>query len=290
MMTATLFVNPTRGCGTKKADAFYAGAGMGSGGALSAWTWVLGNGVEPVSVRIPPRQPIVIDLVATLLEQELVVASDNYDRNSQEYRELRKRVPQTGLGDHVGASFYDPISFATETQLYGPSRRVSRRNAELIAILLRDLGPLPIMFTHSQIPVFSSDGAAEIFIHEMLNDVRPDRIPTWEYEKWTCYAMVDGRDSGSSHYLRQVLDILHLMGRPSFTLEHREKLSLYLDQVTFIEQPFGVSWITQISYTLPADGKLTDPSILEIPGIDILDLRETESDEEEISESPLGIG
>ena len=48
----------------------------------------------------------------------------------------------------------------------------------------------------------------------------------------------------------------------------------FFKNVSFVEQPFGLSWLTKVTYTLPDDVLETQDSIFDIPGINILDLAE----------------
>ena len=45
----------------------------------------------------------------------------------------------------------------------------------------------------------------------------------------------------------------------------------FFDSLTYTEQPFGLSWLTKISYTMPQEGE-PEEDIYEIPGLNIIDL------------------
>jgi len=110
-------INPPRGCGNKKANAFYAESGAGSpAGGLNLWTWMLDHGVSDSNslyVRFPPRQSIIMSPVFLLVTKSLhIIEADFATARSfplpvpngrvTEFSEMAKRIRTIGAGDHVG--------------------------------------------------------------------------------------------------------------------------------------------------------------------------------------------
>jgi len=277
--------NPNRKCGTKKENSFYLECAMGAGGALSSWTWLLSDGIdEVITIKLPPRSMTVINPIATIVEREIVLADESTDRyNSKDeksllYEHLRSKTRDLGIGDHVGSDNYSPHDFAEEVRNYGPSRKVSRLNAETYALILKKYGPFPIMFAHSNIPVFRDKHQRDkaIALGMGIDDRywHNEYVSTWRMLDWGQYVRKDQVD-GRNQYIVRFLEILDKVRTVRATPENQDayiQFNAFMKGVTFMEQPFGLSWITKISYTLPSSGILEDESILKIPGIKILDL------------------
>jgi hypothetical protein len=275
------FGNPKRGCGTKKKDAFYLEGGeLSRQGELWAGTWFLGSGLfddldtaRGCNITIPPRQMGVYNLPATIANGQLEIATGKFVPVDQEnvnvYNRLRgqKRLKRIGIFDHVGTSHYSPWSFADEIMQLGPSRRVTPEFALFVAALIRRIGPVPVLFTHSKMPVFEASEDRDAAIRSLGIDTEILHLdPTWMRVKFGMYSdMYNGHRS----YLIPVLKELALGTSVPMGIQ-------------FCEQPFVASWYTRVTYTLPDDGMIDDKiqEMYEQGLINVLNLDELEEVEE----------
>ncbi len=285
--------NPERGCGTKKNDAYYLEGDVGDDSPLWAWTWVLGDGLDHVisiaRYQIPTRGVVGINPAVTLLKECFVGDRDPIvlgigEKEGYEY--FLTKTKNAGSADHIGHQYYTPMSFAREVMQYGPSRRVPPQTAAFFANIFQRIGPFPMFFSHSQIPLFAGirqrDAIYEI-VDELLpkTDYQPWLNACWKYDEWGQYA-IKNQDAGHKHYLVHTLDILDFGARlksvrrePALN-EMWVRLRKMFGNVRFEEQIFGASWMTKVIYTLPLENKeaAAEKALAEIPGITILDLEE----------------
>jgi hypothetical protein len=297
--------NPKRGCGKKTNDACYAEGGEFSlDGMLLPWVWLLGDGVrDNIYMKIPPRQVVLVNPIATLTLRDLIGDGWPFEIPQEQeslFENLTKGIKKSrGLADHVGTRYYTPYSFARECEEHGPSRRVSKDMAKELAEIIFQEGPIPMLFTHGLMPVFRHE---EDRVHALtlveecyqadLNWKAFDYVlPTWMDERWGMYG---GCWGGGAHYLVPVLTTLSLMQSKWSEIKDVEAWQRFRKffenskHVRFVEQPFGMSWLCQISYTLDEDGK-ADPEMLDVPGLNIIDLDAVEEEQDEQTESaPLG--
>lgn len=276
--------DPPRKCGRKKPDSFYIEGSLVPGGSLHAWTWLLGNGVDDIlPVELPPRQMSLINPRACIASGEKVLADDEFvpidTADGELYIQLENSIKNVGIGDHVGKNNYSAYSFAKETAELGASRRVNRDIAELYARLIAQFGAVPIIFSHSRVPVFADKrhfkgvfGFCKTLWHH-IGERSWHGNACWRLPEWGMYArhdQYDGRNSAMTLILATV-DALdnNWNAHRAFPLwqEAKEKF----DNLMYQEQLFGGSWITQVTYTLP-DDKMINPAIWHIPGINILNL------------------
>lgn len=227
--------NPQRGCGTLKKGGYYLQSKSSPDGTLRAWTWLLGSGVlddagtskQPL-ITCPPRQMEVISLIASI-DAGLKI----YDAEKEELAALWKQygeLPHRVILDHVGKCHYPtPLEFAVETRMYGPSRRIPGHIARVVANRL----PIPVIFTHSVIPLASKHDINGFVMLHGLN-VGPVS-PTWD---WKGFGMtVAGKkDVGSDHW-------------QTFAWTFKDDLA----QFEKTETIFGASWITDVVYVTGAD-------------------------------------
>lgn len=299
--------NPARGCGHKRPGGFYAEGGeIGIGGALNAFTWLLGDGLahspHNIMTRIPPRQMVIGNTYAALLEGEFVDYLVPYEPRFEDTGrlvELKKRVPPFAIFDHVGSNHYSPFSFAEECMKYGPSRRIPPDIAKMLLLgpevkrkgkageaekgrkEQREGGmlPIPIIFTHSKMPVFKSQAQktevlelAECIIDGYESDKKYHGA-TWQKEDWGLYAKF--KDLGHDHYLPAILSIFHVLDNEWSRVKNSplwQQAKEVLGKVERVEQVFGASWICQVSYVLPKDNEPVHDFVNELDGLNILDL------------------
>lgn len=272
--------NPKRGCGTKKKGGFYLEGGeLDEGGTLYTATYFFGTGlledmdtVRGVNIHVPPRQMNIHNIPGTIANAQLEAATSKFvpvdTENWALYQHLKGgRVKRLGIIDHVGSSYYTPWTFSEETRMLGPSRRTTEDFAFTVAGLIQRFGPIPVLFTHSEMPVFETEVDREDALTAlMLEPSRKMLQATWF---WGDFGMYNGMNPGITHYMRHVLRAMN--NGETF------------DNVTTIEQPFVASWYTRVTYTLPEDGKVSDKiqQMYDAGLINVLNLDEIEEAEEE---------
>lgn len=258
----------SRGCGSAVPGGFYLSATRGAGGTLEPWTWILGAGVEggeQVYLNPPERMHTLFNLPYTLATLE-------HQTEAVEGVTLVSpldRLKPIALLDHVGKAFYDPYQFADEVERLLPNRRI----APELAAKLVPLCPIPIVFTHEQIPVVHNTLHRKILLEWALDVIKksmrftdsglysPDeyyKFPVWTNTKWGLKAKdADGKD----HWLVPVLQAINLVGGVKnipemiMTYPDAETEDDYMlsSEISWIEQPFGASWITRVTYVCKDD-------------------------------------
>jgi hypothetical protein len=165
--------------------------------------------------------------------------------------------------------------------------------AETIANIIARGGPIPMMFTHQLMPSFRDTAELSLALDHVSRMYDIDwsekyMQPTWTHDNWGTYARLN-QWNGFSHFFVPVLTAIEdLYGNDGDTDDEiRWEAHKFFRSIRYEEQPFGMSWLQRVSYTLPADG---DPNedILNLPGIHIIDLdsvseNETEEVEHETS-------
>jgi hypothetical protein len=156
--------NPARGCGSKQPDSYYLeGEEPGSdSGMFWSWTWFLGDGIEDFLIeKIPPRSVILANPAATIIEKSLVRGDYPYQPPEDKlgfYSMLASvQTADMSSADHVGKNNYTAWSFANEVNRLGPSRKVTKKMAKVFAEIFQKRGPFPMLFSHSQVPVFQNE-------------------------------------------------------------------------------------------------------------------------------------
>lgn len=296
--------DPERGCGRKQPDAFYIEGVSSSRGTLNPWTWVLGNGMDKtIPLQLPPRKTQVVNIPATMVLKQVVWPDKNIQMSTAQATLYDWLTPEgvkpIGIADHVGASNYTAAQFAQEAMAHGVSRRITPDLARTYGVALQAYGAVPILFTHSKVPVFRSmeerDLVCSMSFHFSESDVHIK--PTWEvqrwgelYGRWSAYSRdratgVEYYDGGRS-YLVHVLNTLDYVER--YAKKYTEKSETDEERIAafaglhYQEQAFGISWVNRLTYTLPTD-HMIDPNILDIPSITIVDL-DAEGGEEDDEE------
>lgn len=291
--------NPARGCGTKQHDAYYMEGDVGAGGALWAWTWFLGDGLDNyiwISPKdVPVRGTVVANPAACIIEQVFIKGEVPYEADlilKDYYRDMLTRTRHIGSADHVGSKYYSAWEFALETREYGPSRRITKKMAKVFAELFMKYGPFPMLFAH-KLPVFNSQSqrdhvleAVQACTTETINWQGKWFDACWEYGEWGQYAR-EGQDNGYRHFMVPVLQAIGEWERSmslvpdGYVDEHWARAKEQFKKLRYIEQVFGASWMTGITYTLPKEGdkdRAAEKAQEAIPGIEILDIDEHEKE------------
>lgn len=259
--------NPERGCGQLQQGGCYAQGTTSESGTLNAWTWCLGEGLiggANYNVTAPPRMMDFIRLPETL--QMFKALKEEIDLVFPALRRLKRFA----LLDHVGENNYTPHQFAMECRAFGASRRIP----EKIAAGIAKHTPIPIVFTHSQIPVVDADapigellklcGVPEIDIENRYYD------PVHTNDDW---GMTIRDWDGSSHWLTPLL--AHFAANSSKHLTQILPPPL-CDHVLFTEQIFGISWITRVVYVATGTETEDDLNKLLEQGIQPVQIEEEE--------------
>lgn len=283
----------SRGCGEMQEGAYYLGADKpGPGGSIWAWIWLFGDPPNLPMLYVPPRATLVRNVGATIMLAEHIDLSPRFIPEEDEkalYNQICASTRDIGVVDHVGKSFYTAFAFAEEVNAQGPSRRTTKETAKLVSELIMRHGPLPILFTHSQMPVFHDDAHIEEFI-ELISacyfeeeDV-PDwesvrRTPLWLDPDWGLYKRDLGQHPGHNHVGRHILEAIDIV-MSGLSEERRErpewlKVEEFVDGLILAEQMFGLSYLHKVIYTLPGGDVAAGAKVQEeIPGLELLDLRE----------------
>ena len=242
--------NPDRGCGNLVEGGFYLQATFSRQGDLLPVTWALGHNIyggQNLSMRVPPREDLLIDPEMTIDRCDLVhYTSGQAMRMAGEYlgsgqRQLQ-RLGDIALIDHVGMNNYTAWSFASEVMKFGPSRKIAPKMAKLIA----DSMPMRIFFT-ADIPIFKTAEQRDDYIRATGISLQ-DNVgyePTWKYDAWG--ARLDEYDDADT--------IPSKSGSWNYTipiLKHLDKEKEWLD-IQPIESVYFFSWITKVCYIVPSD-------------------------------------
>jgi len=248
-------VIPERGCGDVREGGFYASSTFRPGGRWGAWTWLLGDMGEFSLTITPdnPRQPSLINFPASLLHNRLV--QDRVELSAERFSLLDldggkaklnlNRLPIVGLIDQVGSDYYTPMSFAAETKLLGPHRRLSQE----MAMVLAPRCPLPIVFVHKHIPFVALDDVTDVSrmynasndpSYPVLSSEQCMRRPSFALSNW---GIRSADDNGRNSWALPLLSAVD---------KHKGKA----EGVTYQPGIFGVSVITQIEYVAkPGDSE-----------------------------------
>jgi hypothetical protein len=193
-----------------------------------------------VFASIAARKMDVINLPRTLYE----------GRPSKDILELPNsnallNLPPLALIDHIGSQHYTPYSFYRECVVHGPSRRIPHNIARAIA----KHTPIPIVFTHSWLPV-----AHPAFVGDLLewSGITPNHEgiayirPTWDNPDWGIRA----KDiyHGDDHW---IISVLRQMDKNSNGKEKpltKIMPSILVENTLLAEQVYGISWINRVVY------------------------------------------
>lgn len=244
--------NPERGCGTLKEGGFYARGDLGNDSNLSTWTWTLGDGImggNNYAIEATPRQMQLINLPSTLDVGRAVYEPDGLPLTVPGDHALRQ-LPDIAMLDHVGSSFYTPWSFAGEAMAEGPSRKIPPQIAKIIA----PYTPMPILFTHSWMPMVDPSRLDELIEWTELDPDfsyfgRTPDIPGW--------GLGAQDDHGIDHWFTTILVMMHSVKGKVTELSRVMPTPLCEDVLT-VEQVFGLSWITRVIYIAPEEADEDD--------------------------------
>lgn len=304
--------NPPRKCGTKKEDSYYLESGeISIDGALHAWSWLLGDGLTRnitfSKQEVPPRQVVGVNPIMTILFESYIPADGPPipvpETKKALYEQLIMATKTPGLADHVGDQYYSAWEFYLETAELGLSRRIPKTVAATLAELISIHGPLPVMLSHSQVPVFrSEEEMAKAMDHVNATQTTFYRTvdeavswegrwmsPTWTHDNWGQYHRRD-HWIGSSHYMIPILAVVDDLKNKWQTykeIEEWQAARKFFNGLRYVKQTFGMSWMCQVSYTLPFKGE-ADEEVYNIPGINIIDLKETGVEDEQTEKASVG--
>jgi hypothetical protein len=260
MMTIRVVRAMRRGCGDLVPGGFYAQASTSRQGTLKAWTWTLGTMIDHpdalnLMLKPPPRAQLIINVPASLATG-CIVSEPTRAPEESDYPGLQ-HVPRMGLIDHVGSAHYTPMGFVHEIERLGVSRRITLDIARAIEPWL----PIPILFTHSRLPLLREEDvpvAESLAWQGLIPPPRSHYGPSFE---------LDPR-STIPHWAIQV--IRWVSGEP---------IDMWPDRATFredcidwqwTEQAFGMSWITNVVYVLRRDDPPGLPRELASIGIETI--------------------
>lgn len=233
--------NPSRGCGSLKSGGTYARSDSSIGGQLANWAWTLGTGIEGehnLYLDAPARQMGLIALSHSLLAGQVI---ETVKPLSETEPEALRRLPRISLIDHVGSQHYTPYEFVLEAKAYGVSRRIPQKIGAKIA----KHTPIPIVFTHSDMPIVNQAVVSDLYQHAMsqVGSVFSEHQfrPTYENPKWGIWA---GDFDGEDHWL---VPVLHHLSKAKGHLTTKVSANV-AEQMMFAEQALGISWITSVVY------------------------------------------
>lgn len=284
MMTElNYYPDPPRGCGRKR-PGFYLEGMMGSGGTLSAWTWLLGthtdDGINCLT-DVPARSIVVGNLPASLVVGERIpsdmplshVLADDAAR--RRYDEFAAAMPKAAIFDYVGKKYYTPWEFGEETALYGPSRRVPESVARSVAFLAAS-GPVPIVFCYDMpiVAIEERDAIMDLAFSGIYQygESRWTQ-PTWLQPGFSLYSRDAARKDGWEHWLVGLLYLEHLYNAGGVTDERLEIARRLFGAAPRFQTPFGVSWINRVSHARPPGDDSNDEALWR-SGIDTIVLDE----------------
>ena len=272
--------NPPRACGRKKSGAYYLETpGMGEGGVLRPWTWVLGDGLQDIiEVEAPARGVMVIDLPCLMdgqgISHPLPFSAD--DGRSEFQLSTHGKFGTAALIDHIGTNNYSAYSFYDEARQHGVSRRVTFNDAMVASDHVMRKSVLPIVFTHSNVPVFGNKLERDLAL-VMALECYPDGYmynilnmdATWRNPSFGSSNRAGSDYCGQDHYLIPILwmvdDIRFGRGRA------HDRAIQFFKKLNYSEQPIGLTWIGHVTHTQYDDGTV-DPKVTQMPVVRTLDL------------------
>lgn len=235
-----------RGCGSLVPGGYYLSAvdcttAMGS---LQAVTFPFGDGMDNVvhcAGSVPIRGMLLINPAATFAAQE-VVRAEAPVTPADLYQKLTDQVLPQGLIDHVGSRHYTACGFAQELFERMPNRRVHPDLARNLAGKL----PLPVVFTHSEIPLFRSPSEiaqALGYCEQFMSGDRDFHFgANWLREGWGVFA---NQDDGRDHFMLPICGMLDKLRRDwqhLHTIPWWRDVKAFFDGLQYEEQPFAISW------------------------------------------------
>ena len=221
--------------------------GVGGFGAVSCRAG--GRGEEGGVIDcggVPARGMLEIDPAGTLTMGEIVPYNvpNLYSGEYQEtYERMVRMVKDRGLVDHVGSNNYTVWEFLEELRLQGVNRRVPPAFIRSVAMHL----PLPIMFTHSKVPVFNDAKHLESvfsYIRQVkeLSHSEPHFGANWLRGDWGMYS---DQGNGGDNAMIDVYQVMHRLERKEY-----QRVGAWVDletifrEIRYEEQPIAMSWVT----------------------------------------------
>ncbi len=238
-----------RGCGNLVPGGYYLSAVdcLSADGALQAVTFPFGDGLSDVvscAGSVPSRGMLLINPAATFATQ-FVVRAEAPPEGGELYDQLATRVLTKGLIDHVGSRHYTAASFAMELAERMPNRRVHPDLARRLA----DKLPLPVVFTHSQVPWFRSQDEIEQALAYCRQFMDPERQfhfgANWLRQEWGVFA---NQDDGRDHIMMPILGMMDKLRRDWQYIQNVpfwQEVKSFFDGLNYEEQPFAISWFVR---------------------------------------------
>ena len=241
-----------RGCGNLVPGGYYLSAVecTSAMGALQAVTFPFGDGLNEVvscAGSVPARGMLRINPAATFATKSIVRFETPVNETAigAEYGRLAQAVLTEGLADHVGSRHYTAKAFAAELFERMPNRRVHPDVARQLAGRL----PLPVVFTHSQIPWFRSQEEIEQAMEYCYEFMDRERVlhygANWLREEWGIFAR---QDDGRDHFMLPILGLLDKLRRDWRHLSrvpYWQEVRGFFDSLQYEEQPFAISWFVR---------------------------------------------
>lgn len=263
--------DPDRGCGNlREGGCYLRGGDFSEDGTLEPWTWALGEhiiGGKNLNISAPPRSMTLVRLPETLHKRSLWTGLLAGEKLPAPLAHL----PAFSLIDHVGSSYYTPWSFYQETEEHGPSRRVPEDFAATIARYT----PLPILFTHSWLPVVDKAIRKQLCAWGEVPAIA-HFTPTYLHPDWGIRA--DSAYQGDEHWIINVLRRMAMDGDNRAVHLSKIMPPELVNDTLISEQAFGISWIVRVLYVAkPTD---TPERLEELLGKGIEPVRKPAREEE----------
>lgn len=244
--------NPQRGCGTLRAGGFYARSESSSVGVLSS-AWCFGTGVERghnLFITGHGDRAMNLCCLPSTLDKGVLMQSE---QPLTGFYPVLATLPKTALVDHVGSNNYSPLSFAQEVFLHGVSRKIPETLAQKLAGKT-----LPILFTHSDVPVLPGALPPDEFQTSPQGQLEIE--PSFANPTWGLYI---SNTSGSLHWMLKFLTAVE---------EDDTLLNRYGARPT--EQAFFISWITNVVYISKPDDTPERYADIAAKGIEVVTLED----------------
>lgn len=238
-----------RGCGNLVPGGYYLSSVdcAIATGELQLVTFPFGDGLTEVVAcgdAVPKRGMLLINPAATFATKS-VVRVEAPPIGGELYGSLAKRVLTEGLVDHVGSRHYTAASFAMELFERMPNRRVHQDVARKLA----DKLPLPVVFTHSQMPWFRGNDEIEQaldYCRQLINGDNTWYIgANWLRDGWGVF---EKQDDGRDHFMMPILGIMDRLQREwqqLHAIPWWQEVKAFFDGLQYEEQPFAISWFVR---------------------------------------------
>jgi len=246
-------VDIERRCGHLEPGAYYlSSAGMFSKNAgFHAVTYPFGNGIDENidCTGVPMRGVATASIAASFtlgqITKQHMIPKYMQRGGNELFQSLKKRVGDWGIVDHVGSVHYKwPNHFTDELFMYGPNRNIPANVVREVAKYL----PVPVLFTHSRVPVFRDTGQRDALMdcYAQKSDCFVRQAwhfgPNWERPSW---GALRDYDRGDDHFMIPAIALLERWDRERAKLEGDpvwDEVGRIAASIMYEEQPFAISW------------------------------------------------